>query len=142
SCRILAHDRSFESPWRKGAIKGTSKHRWVVIDAPPRNWLAKPLATLARFVRLSRRRYANRMMTIFEKYPNSEFLKGLPADTEFFPLRKRIVELFRSFDSLEDPHFEQQLEQDAHARLWEMILAKILKSEGYELKSTDHGPDF
>jgi len=82
------------------------------------------------------------MMTIFEKYPSSEFLKGLPADTEFFPLRKRIVELFRFLDGLEDPHFEQQLDRDAHARLWEMMLAKILNSGGYELKSADDGPDF
>jgi hypothetical protein len=82
------------------------------------------------------------MMTIFEKYPNSEFLRGLSADTEFFPLRERIVELFRFLDGLEDPHFEQQLDRDAHARLWEMMLAKILKSAGYELKSADHGPDF
>jgi hypothetical protein len=81
-------------------------------------------------------------MNIFEKYPRSAFLKGLPDDSEFFPLRERIVELFRFLDGLEDPHFEQQLDRDAHARLWEMMLAKILKSEGYELKSTDHGPDF
>src|SRR5437870_2949796 len=81
-------------------------------------------------------------MNIFEKYPNSIFLKELPEDSDFFPLRERIVELFRFLDGLEDPHFEQQLDRDAHARLWEMMLAKILKSEGYELKSTDHGPDF
>ncbi|MGB4781774.1 hypothetical protein [Candidatus Methylomirabilis sp.] len=83
-----------------------------------------------------------RLMNIFEKYPNSTFLKGLPDDSDFFPLRERIVELFSFLDGLEDQHFEQQLDQDAQARLWEMMLAKILKSEGYELKSTDHGPDF
>jgi hypothetical protein len=82
------------------------------------------------------------MMNIFERYPSSAFLKGLHDDSEFFLLRERIVELFRFLDGLEDPHFEQQLDRDAHARLWEMMLAKILKSEGYELKSTDHGPDF
>jgi len=81
-------------------------------------------------------------MNIFEKYPSSTFLKGLPDDSDFFPLRERIVELFRFLDGLEDPHFEQQLDRDVHARLWEMMLAKILKSEGYELTSTDHGPDF
>ena len=81
-------------------------------------------------------------MNIFEKYPGSTFLKNLPDDSEFFPLRERIVELFRFLDGLEDRHFEQQLDRDPHARLWEMMLAMVLKSEGYELKSTDHGPDF
>ena len=82
------------------------------------------------------------VMNIFEKYPNSTFLKGLPDDSDFSPFRERIGELFRFLDGLEDPHFEQQLDRDPHARLWEMMLAKILKSEGYEPKSTDHGPDF
>jgi hypothetical protein len=81
-------------------------------------------------------------MNIFEKYPSSIFLKGLPEDSDFFPLRERIVELFRFLDGLEDPHFEQELDRDANARLWEMMVAKILKFEGYEPKSTDHGPDF
>jgi len=71
------------------------------------------------------------MMNIFEKYPRSAFLKGLPDDSEFFPLRERIVELFRSIDGLEDSYFEQQLDRDAHARLWEMMLAQILKFEGH-----------
>src|SRR5262249_44935862 len=53
-----------------------------------------------------------------------------------------MVELFRFLDGLEDRHFEQQLDRDPHARLWEMMLAMVLKSEGYELKSTNHGPDF
>ena len=81
-------------------------------------------------------------MDIFEKYPSSKFLKGLPDDSDFFPLRERIIELFRFLDGLEDPHFEQELDQDPHARLWEMMLAKILKSEGYEPTSATHGPDF
>ena len=81
-------------------------------------------------------------MDIFEKYPNSIFLKGLHQDSDFFPLRERIDELFCSLDGLEDPHFEQGLDQDPHARLWEMMLAKIIKSEGYQPASADHGPDF
>jgi len=81
-------------------------------------------------------------MDIFEKYPNSIFLKRLPEDSDFFPLRGRIGELFRFLDGLEDPHFEQGLDQDPHARLWEMMLAKILKSEGYNPTSADDGPDF
>ena len=81
-------------------------------------------------------------MNIFEKYPGSKFLKELPEDSDFFPRRKRIDELFRFLDGLEDPHFEQGLDQDPHARLWEMMLAKIIKSEGYEPTSADHGPDF
>lgn len=67
------------------------------------------------------------LMNIFEKYPSSTFLAGLPNDSDFFPLRERIVELFRFLDGLEDPHFGQELDRDAHARLWEMMLAKILK---------------
>ena len=81
-------------------------------------------------------------MNIFEKYPSSTFLQGLPNDSNFFPLRERIVELFRFLDGLEDPHFGQELDRDAHARLWEMMLAKILKSEGQEIISAAHGPDF
>jgi hypothetical protein len=80
-------------------------------------------------------------VNIFEKYSGSTFLNNL-HDSEFFPLRKRIIELFRFLDGLEDRHFEQQLDRDPHARLWEMMLAMVLKSEGYELKSTNHGPDF
>lgn len=82
-------------------------------------------------------------MNIFEKYPNSKFLNGLPADSDFFPLRKRTVELFQSFDGLEDLNFEQQLDQDPHALLWEMMVATILKSEGYQpTRSINGGPDF
>jgi len=68
-------------------------------------------------------------MNIFEKYRGSKFLKGLPDDSDFFPLRKRIVDLFRFLDGLEDPHFEQELDRDPHARLWEMMVAKILRVE-------------
>ena len=81
-------------------------------------------------------------MNIFKKYPGSKFLKELPDDSDFFPRRERIGELFRFLDGLEDPHFEQGLDQDPHARLWEMMLAKIIKSEGYQPTSADHGPDF
>ena len=81
-------------------------------------------------------------MNIFAKYPNSIFLNGLPEDSDFFPLRERIVELFRFLDGLEDPHFEQELDRDPDARLWEMMVAKILKFEGTNPTSTDHGPDF
>lgn len=81
-------------------------------------------------------------MNIFEKYSNSQFLNNLPVDSEFFPLRERIVDLFQFLDGLEDPHFEQGLDMDPHARLWEMMLAKILKSEGYEPTSSKRGPDF
>ena len=54
-------------------------------------------------------------MNIFAKYPGSSLLKNLPDDSEFFPLRQRIVELFRFLDGLEDPHFEQQLDRDPRA---------------------------
>lgn len=78
-------------------------------------------------------------MNIFGKYPNSDFLKNLPEDSY---LRERIVELFSYLDGLEDPHFEHQLDQDPNARLWEMMVAKILKVEEYEPESTAQGPDF
>jgi len=81
-------------------------------------------------------------MNIFEKYPNSRFLTGLPQDSDLFPLRGRIIELFQFLDGLEDPHFEQELDRDPHARLWEMMLAKILSSAGYEPTSAACGPDF
>jgi hypothetical protein len=57
------------------------------------------------------------MMNIFEKYPNSIFLNGLSEDSELFPLRERIVELFRFLDGLEDVHFAQELNRDPFARL-------------------------
>jgi hypothetical protein len=81
-------------------------------------------------------------MNIFEKYPNSIFLKELPEDSDLFPLRERIAELFCFLDGLEDPHFEQELDRDVQARLWEMMVARILKFEGHEPKSTNYGPDF
>jgi hypothetical protein len=81
-------------------------------------------------------------MNIFEKYPNSTFLRGLPDDSDFFPLRERVDELFQFLDGLEDSDFEHALDQDPHARLWEMMLAKILKTEGYKPTSGDRGPDF
>jgi hypothetical protein len=81
-------------------------------------------------------------MNIFQKYPNSKFLKGLPDDSDLFPLRERAIELFRFLDGLEEPDFEQKLDQDPHALLWEMIVAKILKSEGYQPTRAYSGPDF
>ncbi|MEO8339816.1 MAG: hypothetical protein ABI604_08865 [Nitrospirota bacterium] len=82
-------------------------------------------------------------MNIFEKYPRSKFLNELPDDSDFFRPRERIVDLFSFFDGLEDPNFEKELDQDPHAALWEMMVAKILKSEGYQpTRSTDGGPDF
>lgn len=81
-------------------------------------------------------------MNIFEKYPKSKFLKTLPEDSGIFCLRERIIDLFCCFDGLEDSHFESQLDQDPLARLWEMMVAKILKSEKYKPTSTEHGPDF
>lgn len=81
-------------------------------------------------------------VNIFEKYPDSRFLGGLPDDSEFFPLRERIIDLFRFLDGLEDPHFGLELDTDPHARLWEMMLAKILCTAGYEPASAPYGPDF
>jgi hypothetical protein len=81
-------------------------------------------------------------MNIFEKYPNREFLRGLPDDSEFFPLRERIIDLFQFLDGLEDPHFGHELDRDPHARLWEMMLAKILHIAGHEVTSAPRGPDF
>ena len=81
-------------------------------------------------------------MNIFEKYPNSTFLRRLPEDSDLFPLRARISKLFRSLEGLEDRTFEEQLEHDPYARLWEMMLATILTAHGYKPKSSGRGPDF
>lgn len=81
-------------------------------------------------------------MNLFEKYPASEFLKSLPEDSDLCPLRARIKDLFSYLDGLEDPHFEQGLDQDPYARLWEMMLAKILRCAGHEPTSAPRGPDF
>ncbi|MBA4391224.1 MAG: hypothetical protein C0399_09820 [Syntrophus sp. (in: bacteria)] len=81
-------------------------------------------------------------MNIFEKYPKSKYLNGLPIRSDLIFFRERIINLFGFLDGLEDPHFEQQLDQDPHAQLWEMMLAKILKSEGYKPTRAKAGPDF
>ena len=81
-------------------------------------------------------------MNIFEKYPSSEFLRELCDGSDPFSLRERIIELFGYLDGLEDPHFERELDRDPYSRLWEMMLAKILKVEGHEPTSGDSGPDF
>jgi hypothetical protein len=81
-------------------------------------------------------------MNIFKRYPDSAFLKNILKDSCPLLFRERIVELFRFLDGLEDCHFGQQLDQDPQARLWEMILAMVLKSQGYKITSSNHGPDF
>lgn len=82
-------------------------------------------------------------MNIFEKYPSSTFLNGLPVDSDFFRQREQIVDLFSFLDGLEDRNFLKLLDQDPHAALWEMMVAKTLKSEGYEpTRMSDGGPDF
>jgi hypothetical protein len=81
-------------------------------------------------------------MNIFEKYPNSKFLKDLPEEPDVFHRREIMCELFPFIDGLQDSDFEQKLDQDPHAQLWEMVLAMILKSEGYKPTRAAHGPDF
>jgi hypothetical protein len=81
-------------------------------------------------------------VSIFEKYPHSRFLRELPADSEFFPIRDRIADLFQYLDGLEDRHFESQIDREPYARLWEMMLAKMLKTQGHQPASAARGPDF
>lgn len=81
-------------------------------------------------------------MSIFEKYPNSRFLRDLPADSDLFPIRGRIADLFQYLDGLEDPHFGRELDREPYARLWEMMLAKMLKTEALQPTSATRGPDF
>lgn len=79
-------------------------------------------------------------MGLYEKYPNSKFLKKTLKSS--FGLPKILEDLFSYLDGLEDTHFDSQLDQDCEARIWEMMVAKMLRLSGFELKSSDVGPDF
>ena len=55
-----------------------------------------------------------------------------------------MIDLFRSLDGLEDSHLGSQLDQDPESRLWEMMVAHMLRTEGYDPQRPPGpaGPDF
>ena len=79
-------------------------------------------------------------MSLYEKYPNSKFLKETFKSSLGLP--EILEDLFSYLDGLEDSHFGSQLDHDCEARIWEMMVAKMLRLSGFELKSSDVGPDF
>lgn len=81
-------------------------------------------------------------MSIYEKYPNSIFLRKLTQASHHFDTPNRLQELFSYLDGLEDSSFGTSLDADPDSRIWEMMVAKILKSSGFNPTSSDSGPDF
>lgn len=81
-------------------------------------------------------------MKLLSKYPASTFVKDLYARSDILGCRERIEHLFEALDGIEDFHFAQELDRDPHSRLWEMLLARLLRDYGYEPVSSDAGPDF
>ncbi len=83
-------------------------------------------------------------MSIFKKYPSSSFLRQIPENRPLSGsrLRESIDDLFSYLDGHEDIHFATELDRDYHSRLWEMMVAKILVTSGYDFQSADKGPDF
>ena len=55
---------------------------------------------------------------------------------------QRLSMLVECFEDLEDSNFVEGLKKDPNSRIWEMMVAYMLKKEGYELVSKDEGPDF
>lgn len=50
--------------------------------------------------------------------------------------------LVECFEGLQDSNFVEGLKKDPQSRIWEMMVAYILKKDGFELVSKDEGPDF
>ncbi len=81
-------------------------------------------------------------MKLRSKYPTSTFVEQLYSSGNNLGCRERIESLFDALDGLEDSHFAQELDRDPHSRLWEMLLARLLRDAGYDPRSSDAGPDF
>ena len=60
-------------------------------------------------------------MSLYEKYPNSKFLKETFKSSLGLP--EILEDLFSYLDGLEDSHFGSQLDHDCEARIWEMMVA-------------------
>lgn len=81
-------------------------------------------------------------MTLLERYPNSVFVKRLYAGEDALGSRSRIEQLFSALEGLEDSHFGTELDRDPYSRLWEMLVASLLRASGHNPSSADEGPDF
>jgi hypothetical protein len=90
---------------------------------------------------LDRNLHVSESMTIHSKYPNSSFLSTLTG--HLIDLPQRVADLFCALDGLEDSNFSTALDADPLARIWEMMVATILKESGLTVFSSGGiGPDF
>lgn len=84
---------------------------------------------------------------IFEKYPDSSFLKKLARADRYdpndeTPLLGRVNGWYQAMDGKEDPHFATELDVNCYPRLWELMLADILQANGLSFDMHAEGPDF
>ena len=81
-------------------------------------------------------------MDIFAKYPQSEFLSDARAP-HVIDGRQRLADLFDAIDGFEDAQFGIQFDTDPFSRIWEMMVATLLRNSGMKLHaSKGGGPDF
>ena len=81
-------------------------------------------------------------MGIFTKYPESKFLSEAAAP-HVIDVRQRLEGLFEAIDGYEDAQFGVQLDRDPFSRIWEMMVATILRNSGLKFgASKGGGPDF
>jgi hypothetical protein len=82
------------------------------------------------------------VMSLFEKYPGSIFLREA-AVPHLVDVKERLERLFEAIDGFEDPHFGTEFDNDPLARIWEMMVATILRDSGVKYGSSKGcGPDF
>lgn len=81
-------------------------------------------------------------MHIFDRYPASAFLAKLAKNDAKFGLLTRVNEWYQALAGREDPHFGTELDKDPIPWLWELMLADILRDNGYEFQKHKDGPDF
>jgi hypothetical protein len=83
-------------------------------------------------------------LDLYSKYPHSAFLKRrLTAKIQIAGGRERLADLYAALEGLEEADFATKLDNDPHAMLWEMMVAKLLRQSGFDLlPRKTKGPDF
>jgi hypothetical protein len=81
-------------------------------------------------------------VSIFKRYPNSKFLNEVLKSHAIFELRSRLDALYANIAGHEDEHFGSQFDCDPQSRIWEMMVATILKDAGLAFTGKGVGPDF
>lgn len=78
---------------------------------------------------------------VFDEHKDCKLLQDFQKD-ERFGFCQKFEDLWSYFKGLEDSHFWSELDTNPQSRTWEMMVAKLLKEEGFFLSHQDHGPDF